>query len=300
MKMIVIIGKYGQLACAFQDYFKENNIPFIAFEHHISNRDDFRTLENRILEILKKENIDLLINCIAYNNVDKAEEEQEECSLLNSELPHFLATLVKKLNIDFISYSSDFVYKDISQFDRSCAYLSEDSELEAKSFYAKSKIEGEQNIARVLDGTNPRYFIIRTSSLFYRNELKGENFIDKIMKKARLDTKISVVSDQVSSPSYAPDLVLASMQLHKNSKNSGIYNFTNRGIASKFEVAQKVLAYLNSDVQLVKVLTKDLNIANLRPHFSKISTKKIEQYLEDEIPSWEERVEKYIKNQGNP
>lgn len=151
--MILITGANGQLGHDFQRIFKERDLDFIAT--------DYKELDitniNAVREFVKDKNIDFIINCAAYNNVDKAEEEKEMCYKLNAYAPRDLALIAKEIGADYITYSTDFVFDG----SKNSPYTEGDIP-KPLSVYSEAKAEGER---LVLEAYN-KSFVIRTSWVF--------------------------------------------------------------------------------------------------------------------------------------
>ena len=148
--MILITGANGQLGYDFQRLFKSENIDFIATDVNDLDITDI----NKIREFVKDKNIDMIINCAAYNNVDKAEDEVELCTKLNTQAPYELSIVAREIGADFITYSTDFVFDGA----KNSPYTEEDIP-NPLSVYGKTKLEGERKVLTSYD----KSFVIRLS-----------------------------------------------------------------------------------------------------------------------------------------
>ena len=147
--MILITGAKGQLGYDFQRLFDEIDEKYIA-----TDRDELDITDiEKVREFVKDKNITLIINCAAYNNVDKAEDEEELCKKLNTYAPRDLAIVAKEIGADYITYSTDFVFDG----EKEAPYTEEDIP-NPLSIYGKSKYEGEKEVFKV----KPDSFIVRT------------------------------------------------------------------------------------------------------------------------------------------
>lgn len=293
--MILLLGANGQLGTSFKELFNKLGLEFIGMDKNeldITKKDITRKL---ILDTHKFKNIRTIINCAAYNDVDKAEEDSENCFKLNMEAPVNLALIAMEIGADFITYSTDFVFNGQIQdylYNNSIGF-SEEDELMPLSNYAQSKFEGESLIMQAYENTenSSKVYIIRTSWLFG----KGNNFIEKIIQGSKVKDEIFVVDDQISSPTYAKDLADFSWKLVNKNLDSGIYHFTNDGIVSKFDFAKYILEKISWEGILSPIKTDETLVVAKRPKFSKLNCKKIKEKLGETIPHWKDAVDRYFK-----
>jgi dTDP-4-dehydrorhamnose reductase len=219
--MILLTGANGQLGNEFQKLFDDLDLEYIGTDYKdldITKQDDIRNF-------IKDKNIDYIINCAAYNDVDKAEEEVEKCFALNSIAPKYLALISKEIGAVFVTYSTDFVFDG----EKKTPYIEEDIP-NPISAYAKSKVEGEKNVL----GTYKKSFVIRTSWVF---GIGNNNFVKQVINWSKNRDELNIVYDQVSAPTYSKDLAEYSWELIK-SKKFGLYHLSNGGTASKYDQAK--------------------------------------------------------------
>ena len=277
--MILITGANGQLGYDFQRLFDSLGTKYIATDianFDITDRksiDDFFSIHS---------NISLIINCAAYNDVDKAESEIELCNKLNAEAPFNLAKKAKEIGAIFITYSTDFVfYGDIRN-----PYTEEDMP-NPPSIYAKSKRLGEISVLEEYE----KVFIIRTSWLF---GAANSNFNTQVINWSKDCTELSIVDDQLSSPTYSKDLAYYSWKLI-NTNLYGLYHITNSGSCSKYDQAKYVLDKIGWTGNLRKIKTEELNLSAKRSKFSKLDSTKVENIIGEKIPSWKDAVDRYFQ-----
>ena len=196
--MILITGANGQLGYDFQRLFDSLKIKYIA-----TDIVDFDITDEKSIDdfFLKYSNISLIINCAAYNDVDKAESEIDLCNKLNAEAPLNLAKKAKGIGAIFVTYSTDFVFGG----DLKNPYAEEDMP-NPPSIYAKSKRLGEISVLEEYE----KVFIIRTSWLF---GVANSNFNTQVINWSKDCTELSIVDDQLSSPTYSKDLAYYSWKL---------------------------------------------------------------------------------------
>ena len=276
--MILITGANGQLGYDFQRLFDSLGTKYIATDianFDITDRksiDDFFSIHS---------NISLIINCAAYNDVDKAESEIELCNKLNAEAPFNLAKKAKEIGAIFITYSTDFVfYGDIRN-----PYTEEDMP-NPPSIYAKSKRLGEISVLEEYE----KVFIIRTSWLF---GLANNNFNTQVINWSKDCTELSIVDDQLSSPTYSKDLAYYSWKLI-NTNLYGLYHITNSGSCSKYDQAKYVLDKIGWTGNLRKIKTEELNLPAKRSKFSKLDSTKVENIIGEKIPGWQDAIDRYF------
>lgn len=276
---ILLIGSNGQLGHDFQKLFKNLNIEHIAADY-----EELNIANDTDIEIFfKKNNIFThIINCAAYNDVDQAEKDIEKCIKINKDAPLIIAKYAKKMNAIFVTYSSDFVFDG----KKKNPFLEEDS-VSPLSIYGKSKSSMEKDVMEEYS----KSFVIRTSWLFGKN---GENFNTQVINWSKTRDKLSIVDDQISAPTYSKDLAEFSWKLIQT-EQFGLYHITNNGIASKYEQAKYVLEKIGWKGTLETAKTEDFNLPAKRPHFSKLSSEKVERLLGERIPDWKSGIDRYLE-----
>lgn len=275
--MILITGANGQLGYDFQRLFKKENIDFIATDVNDLDITDI----NKIREFVKDKNIDMIINCAAYNNVDKAEDEVEICTKLNTQAPYELSIVASEIGADFVTYSTDFVFDGA----KNSPYTEEDIP-NPLSVYGKTKLEGEKKVLTSYD----RSFVIRTSWVF---GVANNNFNKQVMNWSKSKDILSIVDDQVSSPTYSKDLAYYSWELIKT-KKYGLYHLSNGDEASKYDQAKYVLDKISWCGTLNPAKTSDFNLKAKRAPYTKLDSSKIEKIINKKIPNWKEGIDRFL------
>ncbi|MEJ5363297.1 MAG: dTDP-4-dehydrorhamnose reductase [Spirochaetota bacterium] len=274
---VLITGANGQLGYEFRKLFSENSVPFLATdfaELDITN-------EKKIKEFFQNNTFEYIINCAAYNDVDRAERDKDACFALNAHAPLYLATVAKEQGGIFVTYSTDFVFDG----KRNRPYVEEDLP-NPMSVYAKSKLKGEQNVLN----TYNKVFIIRTSWLF---GIAGKNFNTQVLEWAKQKKELKIVDDQISSPTYAKDLAYFSWLLIQT-QHYGLYHFSNEGIASKFDQAEYLLKKTGWTGVLNRAKTSDFNLPAQRPAYSKLDSSKIKKIVGKEIKTWQNAIDRWF------
>lgn len=276
--MILITGAKGQLGYDFQRLFDEMDEKYIA-----TDRDDLDITDiEKVREFVKEKNITLIINCAAYNNVDKAEDEPELCKKLNTYAPRDLAIVAKEIGADYITYSTDFVFDG----KKKAPYTEEDIP-NPLSVYGRSKYEGEKEVFKVkLDS-----FVVRTSWVF---GIANNNFNKQVINWSKSKDELSIVDDQISSPTYSKDLAYYSWELIKT-KKYGLYHLSNDGEASKYDQGKYVLEKIGWQGKVNRAKTKDFNLKAKRAEYTKLDSLKLEKVIGKKIPSWENGIDRFLE-----
>lgn len=276
--MILITGANGQLGYDFQRLFDTLKEKYIKTDKESLDITDI----NKIREFVKNKNITLIINCAAYNDVDKAEDEIEECKKLNTSAPKNLAIIANEIGADYITYSTDFVFDGKKK-----SPYTEDDLVNPLSIYGKSKYEGEKEVFKI----RPNSFIIRTSWLF---GVANNNFNMQIINWSKNKNELKIVDDQISSPTYSKDLAYYSWELIKT-KKYGLYHFSNNGEASKYDQAKYILDKIGWQGKLKKAKTKDFNLKAERSEYTKLDSSKLEKTIDKKIPFWKDGIDRFLK-----
>jgi len=275
---ILLTGSNGQLGHDFKKIFNKKNIKYIATDYKELDITSDKDLNKFFQE---NEEITHVINCAAYNDVDKAENDPKTW-LLNAEAPKNLALIANKIGAIFVTYSSDFVFDGLEKE----PYTEKDI-LNPISEYSKSKVQGEK---MVLESCK-RSFVIRTSWLF---GIGGNNFNKQVINWSKSRNELNIVDDQVSVPTYSMDLAEFSWKLIQTEK-FGLYHITNDGIASKYDQAKYVLEKIGWKGTLGRAKTVDFNLPAKRPAYSKLDSSKVEKLLGEKIPTWQSGIDRFLE-----
>lgn len=276
--MILLTGANGQLGTDFKKLFDMKNISYIATDYMDLDITDVDTVR----DFVKNKKITHIINCAAYNNVDKAEEEKELCHKLNTEAPKYLAMVAKEIGAIFVTYSTDFVFGG----EKRMPYTEEDK-TNPLCTYAKSKAEGEKAVLDAYD----KVFVIRTSWVF---GMGNNNFNKQVINWSKTRNELNIVDDQVSSPTYSWDLAEYSWKLVESNR-FGLYQLSNDGECSKYEQAKYVLEAIGWQGKLGTAKTVDFNLPAKRAAYSKISSEKAEKVIGEKMPSWQSGIDRFLK-----
>lgn len=275
---ILLTGSNGQLGHDFKKIFNKKNIEYIATDYKeldITNDEDL----NKFFQ--ENEGITHVINCAAYNDVDKAETDKKVW-LLNAEAPKKLAEFSKKIGAIFVTYTTDFVFDG----EKNSPYM-EDDKTNGISEYGKSKAQGEKDVLEAYD----KSFVIRTSWVF---GIANNNFNKQVINWSKSRNELNIVDDQVSVPTYSMDLAEFSWKLIQTGK-FGLYHITNDGIASKYDQAKYVLEKIGWKGTLGRAKTADFNLPAKRPTYSKLDSSKVEKLLGEKIPTWQSGIDRFLE-----
>ncbi len=279
---VLITGANGQLGYDFQRLFDKKKIEYVATDYKELNITDIDAIKKFILG----KGFTHIINCAAYNNVDKAEEEKERCFALNTYAPRDLANIAKEIGAIFATYSTDFVFGG----EKVTPYTEEDIP-NPPSVYALSKYEGEKLVLEAYK----KSFVIRTSWVF---GIANNNFNKQVIGWSKGRDKLNIVDDQISVPTYSKDLAEYSWELIKTSK-FGLYQLSNDGECSKKEQARYVLNNIGWTGKLDSAKTVDFNLPAKRSKYSKISSEKAEKIIGKKMPHWKDAMDSFLEELKN-
>ena len=224
---------------------------------------------------------DVIIHCAAYTAVDKAEDDKETCYNVNVNGTKYLVECAKDLGAKFIYISTDYV------FDGTKDGIYEVNDLTCPvNYYGETKLLGERIVSEYFN-----HIIVRISWVFGIN---GNNFVKTMLRLAETKNELSVVSDQIGSPTYTEDLskLLVDMSL---SDKCGIYHATNEGYCSWNEFAKYIFEVNGIEMIVNDILTKDYKTTAKRPLNSRLDKSKLVEDGFDSLPSWKDAVKRYSK-----
>ena len=281
MIKILATGGNGQLAQCIKDIVKNDDELDVDFQDlpylDITNKQQLELY-------FSKNELDYCINCAAYTAVDLAEEQSDLAYAVNAEGPKNLAEVCKKYQVKLLHISTDFVFDGKKQ----TPYTETDIP-NPLGVYGASKWQGERNI----QGAMETYFIIRTSWLYSKF---GNNFMKTMLRLSETRDEISVVSDQIGSPTYAGDLagVLIKIVL-SSTTNYGVYHYSNLGAISWYDFAVEIFNQFGKKIEVKPIKTKDYKTAAKRPEYSILSTKRITQEFGLNELNWRDSLKINVK-----
>ncbi|MFB6320717.1 dTDP-4-dehydrorhamnose reductase [Saccharicrinis sp. FJH54] len=282
---ILVTGSNGQLGSELKSRVKE----FKSWKFVFTDVEELDITSAEAIEtyIKKKGPFNYLVNCAAYTAVDKAEDEFEKASLLNAYAPGYLAKACKNHDIKLIHISTDYVFEG-----KNHTPYTENDETSPNSVYGKTKLNGELQVLM----NNSESIVLRTSWLYSRF---GHNFVKVMQKIGSERNKISVVFDQIGTPTHAYDLadiiltIISQTEEKKSNWKSGIYHFSNEGVCSWYDFAIEIMKLWNIDCD-VEPITSDMYPQKApRPFYSVMNKAKIKQNYSIKISHWKDALLKY-------
>lgn len=271
----LITGANGQLAREFSRTLANYEVK--ALTKNQLDISDIRT----VLDVVSSYKPDIILNCSAYNLVDKAEDAIEDALMVNMNGVKNLASASKRYNALLVHYSTDYVF-DGTKDD----FYTEDDTPNPINNYGASKLAGERALLEETDN----FLLFRTSWVFGEGK---QNFIYKLAEWAKTNRVLRIVYDQISVQTCTEDIVRVTMLAIREGLK-GTYHLTNSGYASRYEVARFVVERLGMDNLILPVSSDFFPVAAKRPFFSALSNAKISKELGINIPEWKDGVDRFI------
>ncbi len=239
--------------------------------------------------MVREQNVRVIVNCAAYTNVDRAEDDRDFAELLNAKAVENLALAIKANNGVLVHVSTDYVFGK-EPYNTPCR---EDQQGTPTGVYGETKLHGEQNILN--SGCN--YIIIRTAWLY--SEF-GKNFVKTMLNLTSTKPQLKVVFDQVGTPTYALDLAKVIYDIVENKKytgNSGIYHFSNEGVCSWFDFTKMIAEYAGiTTCDIQPCHSSEFPSRVVRPSYSVLDKSKIKATFGIRVPYWTDSLKKCISN----
>ena len=300
---ILVTGANGQLGNEMRIVSKgtKDNYIFTDVVEMESQKTTILDITNldAVKSIVKENDVKVIVNCAAYTNVDKAENDKEFCELLNAKAPENLALAMKEVNGLLVHISTDYVFGG-DPYNTPCK---ENQKGTPTGVYGLTKLRGEQNI----QATGVEYVIIRTAWLY--SEF-GKNFVKTMLNLTSTKPQLKVVFDQVGTPTYAYDLaqvITTILEDYKQTLNTqpstinyskvGIYHFSNEGVCSWFDFTKMIAEYAgNTGCDIQPCHSNDFPSPVKRPSYSVLDKTKIKETFGVKIPYWTESLKKCISN----
>ena len=230
---------------------------------------------------LRKFKPEAVIHCAAYTAVDKAEDEPEACRAVNAEGTRNLSRLCREIDAKLIYISTDYVFPGTGE-----EPYAEDAPAAPVNVYGASKWEGETAVRELLT----KYFIVRISWVFGYN---GRNFIRTMLKLSESHDKLTVVDDQVGSPTYTRDLAVLLAEMARSDKY-GTYHATNEGFCSWADLAIETFRQAGVKVEVERVTSDKFPTKATRPHNSRLSKEALDRAGFARLPRWQDAVGRYL------
>lgn len=277
-KRILVTGANGQLGMEMRILGAVAPNEYIFTDVEELDITDKKAVEDFVCQ----NNIQIIVNCAAYTNVDRAEEDEATAERINAEAVRNLAEAVKMVDGTLFHISTDYVFGGEGNTPRT-----EDMPLDPQGAYGRTKLHGEQAIAEV----GCKAIIIRTAWLY--SEF-GKNFLLTMLRLTKEKPAINVVFDQVGTPTYAGDLALTIFSIIEGDMyagNEGVYHFSNEGVCSWYDFAQEIATAMgHKECKISPCHSDEFPSKVKRPAYSVLDKSKIKRTFGVEIPHWRESM----------
>ncbi|MFJ1377331.1 dTDP-4-dehydrorhamnose reductase [Capnocytophaga canimorsus] len=276
MKNILVTGANGQLGSEIQ------NIQGKTKNYFFTDASDLDITDRQaISDFVKKNNIQIVVNCAAYTNVDKAEDDIQTANLINNIAVGYLAEVCRENNASLIHISTDYVFGGTKN-----TPYSETDPTEPLGIYGRTKLEGEKSI----QNADIDYLIIRTSWLYSLSF--GHNFVKTIQRLSSERNELKVVFDQVGTPTNARDLAAFIVHIIEKDlyKKREVYHFSNEGVCSWFDFATEIVRMSGNDCLVKPCLSSEFPSKVKRPSYSVLDKSKLKNDFNYTISHWKEAL----------
>ena len=279
---ILITGANGQLGNEMRNVSRLSDDRYIFTD--IAEL-DITNIE-AILKMVTLEDVDVIVNCAAYTNVDKAEDDTELADLINNKAVANLATIAKEADAQLIHISTDYVFGG----NQHNTPITEDAVTNPLGVYGETKLRGEEAIHTI----GCKYLIFRTAWLY---SAYGNNFVKTMRRLTNERDTLNVVFDQVGSPTYAADLASIIYNVIENrlfSEHQGIYHFSNEGAISWYDFAQAICELSGNHCNILPCHSNEFPSKVTRPSYSVLDKTKVKNDFNITIPYWKDSLIKCI------
>ena len=235
----------------------------------------------QVREVITKGGYDAVVHCAAWTAVDKAEDMEEACRKVNKEGTENIAQVCEVLDIPIMYFSTDYVFngqgsEPWKEYDKKAPL----------NVYGQTKYEGELAVEKLA-----KHFIIRIAWVFGKN---GNNFIKTMLRLGKERGAVSVVNDQIGSPTYTYDLAKLVLDMIQSDKY-GTYHATNEGICSWYEFACEIFKQAGMNVQVTPVSSDEFPTKAKRPCNSRMNKTELDRNGFDRLPTWQDALHRYLK-----
>ena len=286
---ILVTGANGQLGCCLRDAAKSSRNRYI-----FTDISDIPGLETTLLDVCNpdtidivadSENVDVIVNCAGYTNVDKSEDEPRMADELNHVAAAHLASTAKRRGARLIHISTDYIFGGDAT-----APIPEDAAPEPLGVYGATKLAGEKAVR----SSACRHIILRTAWLYSKN---GRNFVKTMLALTASHPEVKVVNDQVGTPTYAPNLARFIVDILEGGipEQTGTYNFTDEGVCSWYDFASEINTLAGHSCKVMPCRTADYPTRAKRPHYSVLDKGLVKSVFGVSIPHWTEPLRKCIE-----
>ena len=281
---ILVTGANGQLGMCLRDRAKGDFLftDVVEIERIETIHLDITNLD-AIRSIVKSENVEAIINCAAYTNVDAAEDHYDLAELLNAKAVENLAIAMKEVGGLLIHISTDYVFGK-EPYNTPCK---EDQKGTPTGVYGLTKLHGEEAILR----TGVRYVILRTAWLYSEY---GKNFVKTMLNLTATKPQLKVVFDQTGTPTYAGDLADAILSIIQN-PIEGVYHYSNEGVCSWYDFTKMIAEYSGqTQCDIIPCHSEEFPSKVKRPAYSVLDKTKVKDTFGIRIPYWTDSLKRCI------
>ncbi len=282
-KEILVTGANGQLGSELAKLASSYESYHFTFADHsaldLSNKKE-------IVKYFEKKHFDIIINAAAYTAVDKAEENVQTATLINTDAVKALADIAKEYKIHLIHVSTDYVFNGKNYR----PYIESDP-TSPLGVYGRSKLDGEKAMLAI----NPANSIIIRTSWLYSSY--GANFVKTMLRLGKEHDELGIIFDQIGTPTYANDLASAILEILPMIDNNGteIYHYSNEGVCSWYDFAIEIFDLSDILCNVKPIESKEYVTPTQRPHFSVLNKAKIKTAFGISIPHWKDSLKACLK-----
>lgn len=277
---VLVTGAAGQLGCSLRRATEGSEDCYIFTD--VDQLDI--TSQSAVEEFVASERIDIIVNCAAYTDVERAESEEDVAHRINATAVVHLAEAARKNDALLVHISTDYVFMG-----GCCGMLSEQSHPQPLNAYGRTKLAGE----RAIEASGCHYIILRTAWLYSEY---GHNFVRTMLRLTAEREQVRVVSDQLGSPTYAGDLAEAIVAIiAERNFHEGIYHFTNLGECSWWQFATEIARLAgHTQCSVVPCTTAEYGARAARPHYAVLDKRKFMTTFRRDIPEWKESLKRCL------
>lgn len=275
---VLVTGINGQLGHDVMAELERRHIECIGAGRQQFDITDYEAVREFITAVRP----DAVIHCSAYTAVDKAESNADACYQANAVGPENIAKACKAIDAKMVYISTDYVFPGTGE-----QFYKVDDLTGPINVYGKTKLAGEQAVQRILT----KYFIVRISWVFGKN---GNNFVKTMLRLGKEREKLTVVADQVGSPTYTADLAPLLCDMVATDKY-GVYHATNEGVCSWAEFAAEIMQQAGLGCKIMPISTSDYPTPAKRPLNSRMSKDKLVVCGFKQLPTWQDALSRYLK-----
>lgn len=274
---VLVTGANGQLGYDVVQHLNELGIEHLGVDRNVLDI----TNQDAVSKILTSYGPDVVIHCAAYTAVDKAENDRENCYAVNVLGTRYIAEVCQNIDAKMVYISTDYVFDGEGN-----EPFKETDQPNPINYYGQTKYEGELEVQKLLK----KYYIVRISWVFGNH---GSNFVKTMLRLGKEKKEVSVVCDQIGSPTYTPDLAKLLVEMIQTDKY-GIYHATNEGYCSWYEFACEIFKQAGMDVKVKPIRTSQYPTLARRPLNSRISKQKLDNQRLKRLTSWENALITYL------